>query len=89
MYMSPLLKKSLFWDTNPETIDLQKNKRYVIERILRFGNFEEYRWLKDTYSPEDIRLVIERERSQLDRKSLNFWSQMYQIDNSHAPGNTQ
>jgi hypothetical protein len=77
--MSPLLKKSLFWDTDPKTIDLKKNKRYVIERVLNFGNLDDYLWLKKTYSEEEIKKVTKRDRSQLDRKSLNFWQGIYNI----------
>ena len=53
--MSPLTKKSLFWDTDTNTIDMVKNKRYIIERILRFGDFDDYRWMCSTYSREEIK----------------------------------
>lgn len=71
--MSPLTKKTLFWDVNVKSIDKVKNKRYVIERILRFGDFDDYRWMCKEYSNEDVKKVILEERSELDPKSLNFW----------------
>ena len=77
------LRQTLFWDADPKKIDLNKNKRYVIERILDRGRLDEYKWLRDTYSPEDIKNTITRERSQLDMKSRNFWSNFYRLD-SHA-----
>jgi hypothetical protein len=82
--MSPLTKKSLFWDTDINTVDLVKNKRYVIERILKFGNLADYSWLKNMYKTEEIKEVITRDRSELDKKSLNFWYFIYKISDQHA-----
>lgn len=83
--MSPtpptLAKKSLFWDTDTKNIDLMLHKRYVIERILRFGSLADYSWLKNIYSEEEIKKVIQRERSELDRRSINFWRFIYNIGN--------
>jgi len=81
MVPSPLTKKSLFWDTDTKNIDLAMHKRYVIERILRFGNLADYSWLKNTYSEEEIKKVIQRERSELNRRSMNFWRFIYNIGN--------
>jgi hypothetical protein len=86
--MLPLFKKSLFWDSNSSEIDLMKNKRYVIERILKFGDFGDYAWLKNTYAPQEIIAVIQRDRSELDKKSRNFWFHIYNIKNTYAPRNT-
>ena len=79
--MSSLTKKSLFWDTDVNSIDMVKNKRYIIERILKFGNLADYSWLKTIYSPNEIEKVIIRDRSELDKKSLNFWNNIYNINN--------
>ena len=76
------LRQTLFWDADLKKIDLNKNKRYVIERILDRGRLDEYKWLRDTYSPEDIKNTITRERSQLDMKSRNFWSNFYRLDSN-------
>ena len=77
--MSPLAKKSLFWDTNIDNIDLLKHKRYIIERILKLGTLTDYSWLSGMYSKDEIKEVIKRERSELDKKSLNFWLYIYNI----------
>lgn len=74
------LRPTLFWDTDPNKIDLKTNKRYVIERVLDRGRVEECKWLMSTYSPDDIKEVIARKRSQLDAKSRNFWSHFYGIN---------
>lgn len=38
-------RQSLFWDTNPENIDLKENAPYIIERIIDFGRDDKVRWL--------------------------------------------
>jgi len=43
-------RKSVFWDTKIELIDLQKNKRSVIQRILERGNKEEIKNLIKIYT---------------------------------------
>lgn len=86
--MSPLTKKSLFWDTDTNTIDMVKNKRYVIERILKFGSLTDYSWLKSIYSADEIKKVITRDRSELDKKSLNFWCEIYNINDKYALRNS-
>jgi len=80
--MSPLTKTSLFWDTDINTIDMVKNKRYVIERILKFGDFDDYTWMRNAYSTEDIKSVILEERVDLDPKSINFWCHNFNIEES-------
>lgn len=80
--MSPLTKKSLFWDTDTSTIDMDKNKRYIIERILKFGDFDDYHWMRNVYSVEDIKNVILEERSDLDPKSISLWCNVFGIKES-------
>jgi len=57
------VRDSLFWDVNKNEIDLEKHKRFVIERILNFGNVEEFKWLDSYYDKNVITEVIKRERS--------------------------
>lgn len=78
----PLTKKSLFWDTDIKSIDPVLHKRFVIERILKLGDFDDYRWMRNTYSTEDMRNVILEERSDLDPKSISFWCHNFGIEGS-------
>ena len=65
-------RQTLFWDTNPEKIDTEKNAQYIIERILDFGRDEEVRWLKKFYDTSRIRKVVEKSRS-LRTRTKNLW----------------
>lgn len=66
------LRQSLFWNTNPEKIDLKKNARAVVERVLDFGTDAEIRWLRELYGLPFIRKVVKESRS-LSPKVKNLW----------------
>ena len=69
------LRPSLFWDVDPATIDLEKNARYVIERVLDYGNDEEVRWMWDMYPREQIREVVTHSRA-LQPQTRALWSEL-------------
>ena len=66
-------RQVLFWDTNPEKIDPQKNAQYVIERILDFGNDKEVKWVWDYYDKALIKKIVDKSRS-LRSRTKNAWT---------------
>jgi len=56
-------RQSLFWDTNPDKIDIQKNAQYIIERILDFGSDIEVNWLWQTYDKSFLEKIVSKSRS--------------------------
>lgn len=67
------LRQTLFWDVDPDTIDLDKHARYVIERVLDFGTDEEVRWMFRQYPREKIAGVLKLPRSTVMPKSRALW----------------
>lgn len=65
-------RQQLFWDTNPDKIDTEKNAQYIIERILDFGNDEEVKWLWDYYNKSLIKKIVVKSRS-LMPETRNLW----------------
>jgi len=45
--MKTLEKKSLFWDVGE--VDPEKNARFVIGRILNFGDLGDWQWAVERY----------------------------------------
>ncbi|TSC83697.1 MAG: hypothetical protein G01um101417_431 [Parcubacteria group bacterium Gr01-1014_17] len=68
-------RQSLFWDVDPKTIDPEKHSRYIIERILDFGDDNEVRWMWNHYDHATIRDVLERSRV-LFPATRSFWGLM-------------
>jgi len=82
--MNTLDKKSLFWDV--ERVDPQKNERLVIERILSFGDEEDFKWAMNHYDKEKITNNLLNSKS-LDNKSLLFWCQYFNINKEKCLAN--
>lgn len=66
-------RPELFWDVDPKTINPKKHARYIIERILDFGDDREVRWLAKYYSSRLIKDTIRKSRV-LDPKSKSLWA---------------
>ncbi len=48
------LTPSLFWDVNRLTLDPEKHKRYIIERVLTRGKLEDWFLIKKHYGKATI-----------------------------------
>lgn len=77
--MKTLKKRSLFWDV--ATVDLQENKKFIIERILNYGDEDDFRWAMQTYGSDEIKEILLHTKA-LDDKSLVFWCQYFNLDDS-------
>lgn len=67
-------RRSLFWDVDPKTISPKKHARYIIERVLDFGNNQETKWLFHFYRPALIKDTLEKSRGVIHDKSKALWS---------------
>lgn len=66
-------RQSLFWDINPNSLNPQKHAKYIIERIMDFGNDDEVRWMR-CYYPKNLIAKIARKSKILQPSSKNFWT---------------
>ncbi|HLC48867.1 MAG TPA: hypothetical protein VJI96_00575 [Candidatus Andersenbacteria bacterium] len=57
-----IFRQSLFWDVDPKTIDPKKHAKYIIERILDFGNDKEVTWMWHSYPQALIRDIVKHSR---------------------------
>lgn len=65
--------KHLFWDVKRENLGLGKNKAYIIQRALEYGQLKDWLLIKKVYGMEEITRTAMKLRS-LDDISLNFIS---------------
>jgi hypothetical protein len=70
--------KYLFWDTELDLIDREKNKRAIVERVLTRGFLSDFYTLIKMYSKEEITEAIKKSRV-LDKKTANFCSLYFNI----------
>ncbi len=66
-------RPALFWDTDPKKLDVQKHAKYIIERIMDFGNDDEVRWMRQQYSKQLLAQVCQKSK-ELHTSSRNLWT---------------
>ena len=76
--MVPVQVRTLFWDTDLSVFEPASYPDYAIFRVLEFGDESAVAWLRETFSPEEIRRVLSTER-RLSPKSAQFWALIYGI----------
>ena len=72
------LLKFFCWDVDINKVDLDKHKKFIIERILQYGRPKEVNWVLEYYTDEDIINVVKCSKN-IDRKTANFWMIHYNI----------
>jgi len=78
MRKTPSLRKTLFWDIDPATLDFKKNAQFIIGRVLDFGNLDEWRAIRDYYGLKRIKEAA-RKHIFSDFRSPNFWALILKI----------
>lgn len=73
--------RPLFWDASPVNIHIKRNARYIIERVLEFGDSEAIAWLQKVYTTRTIIDVLNASRA-LSDKSRNFWEIWFEVENA-------
>lgn len=72
------LRPSLFWDVNVESIDLEKHRAAVIERITTRGRIEEFKSMLKYYGKETVKTTLLNTRY-LDKVTLAFCSVFFEV----------
>lgn len=76
--MIPSHLHTLFWDVDVSAFEPSEFPDYTILRVLELGDEDAVRWLRATFSEEQILKVL-RTECRLSRKSANFWALVYGI----------
>lgn len=50
----PSSTKKLFWSCNPSQLDSKTNKTYIIHQVLQYGDLQDFKWLQQIYSSDEI-----------------------------------
>jgi hypothetical protein len=76
----------LFWDVDPETIDLGCHRDYVVERVMTRGNWVAMCWLIDHVDRTDLAEFLRRRGHVLTPRDRAFWSLIAEIPSRPTPG---
>jgi len=72
------LSPHLFWDVDKDNIDLEKNKKFIIHRVLEYGLLRDWQFIYSHYGIEDISNTVINIKD-LDKKSLSFISLLSKV----------
>jgi bacterioferritin (cytochrome b1) len=81
--MIPDRFRALFWDVDIERIQIKKHARYIIERILEYGDLDSIYWLQRVFSGQTILDVLSESRK-ISQKSRNLWEAWFGEGREHA-----
>jgi hypothetical protein len=70
----PAVVQRLFWDVDPATIDIDRHRAYVMERVMTRGRWEAMQWLLAAYPTDAIRAFVEQAQGTLPPSVLAFWA---------------
>ncbi len=70
---------ALFWDIDQKTLDINKHARFIIERVLKKGDLDDWHYLRKLYSLTKIKEESIQIRS-LDNRTLAFLSNYFGED---------
>ena len=68
--------ESFFWDVNLDELDLQKHRRFIIERLLNEGNHHTLKWLFEVYDEAELKDAVCKSRG-LNMKTALFWQKYF------------
>lgn len=72
------LSAHLFWDVNRNNCSLEKNKKFIIQRVLEYGLISDWKIINNFYGIEQIAEVTKNMKD-LDEKSISFISFLAKI----------
>jgi len=76
----------LFWDVDPNAVDLAVHRDYVLERVMTRGTWDAMRWLRQTVPSSDIADFLDRRGDRLTPRDLAYWSLMCGVRRPIPPG---
>lgn len=74
----PSFLKRYFWDVDFEQIDVKKQSKDIIGRILEYGDEQATRWMKKKFATQEIVDVLSRYRF-VSPKSANYWALVFNL----------
>ena len=74
----PIFLKGHFWDCEFKKISLEKNRIYILKRILEYGDKDAVNWMWKHFKKAEIKNALSNFRG-YSKKSANFWAVMLNL----------
>lgn len=73
-----MFRNTCFWDVDKEKIDKEKNKDFIISRVLEYGTIDDVRNLMENYTKKEISETVKKSFN-ISKKTANFWGLLLNI----------
>lgn len=73
------VSKHIFWDCDMQTLDFEKEKSFIISRILMRGTDREIRLIENMFSLKEIVQAV-KNSFEADAKCINFYETLYKYE---------
>lgn len=87
--MIPEDHRWLFWEVDSTTIDLERHRDYVLERVMQRGNWAAMRWVVSAFSVAQLADFLTRKGNRLAPRERAFWSLIAGQERVSEPGGGQ
>jgi oligoribonuclease NrnB/cAMP/cGMP phosphodiesterase (DHH superfamily) len=58
-------------------LDLEKHRKFILERFLNYGTFDTFKWIFKTFDNEEVKEFINKKGiHSLSRNSFYFWKKI-------------
>jgi len=65
--------QGILWSRRLESLDLQRDKGYIIHQVLAYGSLEQVKWLFKVYSQKEAsRVFLQRPKKLYTSQAFNF-----------------
>jgi hypothetical protein len=82
----PVEHEWLFWDVDPGAIDLARDRRYVLGRVLERGRMADVRWVVSEYGTEGVHEFFRAgAHPEVSRATWSLWRAFFNESDSEWP----
>ncbi|HEY1534244.1 MAG TPA: hypothetical protein VGF76_09500 [Polyangiaceae bacterium] len=85
----PAERRWLFWDVEPDAIDLERDRRYVLARVLERGRLADVRWAAQVYGLDGVHEFFRTGgHPELSRATVGLWRAFFNEQGDPWPNPT-
>jgi hypothetical protein len=83
----PIALRLFFQDYDIDSLQVERDANLILQRTLEFGNWDDMRWLLQTYGKERIRVFLREFGERMLRPStFNYWRKLFGLRRwKHSP----
>lgn len=73
------------WDTDVSSITWERYKNFIVRRILQYGDFQSWRWLRTQLGDKELRdWIVAHNARGLTPRQIRYWALILDIESTLA-----